>query len=93
MARHFTYSEASRFGERIAAPVADDDVIHDLYIHQAEQILQAAGDEVVGGARIQHPGWMVVREDHGSGVVQQGLAQNLSRVHLRAVDRAAEQLL
>ena len=34
-----------------------------------------------------------MRENHGGCIVQQRLAQHLARVNLRAVDRAAKQLL
>ena len=86
-------SKKSRFGERVAEPVTDDEVIEHPDIQERQRFLQAPRNELIRLAGLEHPGRMVVRKDHRRGVVPQRLPQHLARMHAGAVDRAAEELL
>jgi len=59
----------------------------------ARGLAQAAGDVLVGLARFGDTGGVVVGKDRRGRVVVQGPADDLARVHARAVDAPAEQLL
>ena len=80
-------------GERVAEPVTDDEVIEHPDIHERQRFLQASRDELVRLAGLEHAGGVVVSEDQGCRVVQQGLPQDLAGVNARAIDGAAEELL
>ena len=79
--------------KRVTPPIADDDVVKYDDVHEAQQVLEAAGDEVIRGARLEGAGWVVVRKDHRRGVMMERLAQHISWMDLGAVDRSAEELL
>lgn len=48
--------EKSRFREREAQAVANDEMIEHPHVHEAEGFLEAPGDELVRLARLEHTG-------------------------------------
>ena len=45
--------------KRVTPPIADDDVVKYDDVHEAQQVLEAAGDEVIRGARLEGAGWVL----------------------------------
>src|SRR5438105_9614611 len=68
-------------------------MIQHTYVDQRQRALKLRRDVAIGLARFGHARWMVVREDHGSGVVGQTTPHDFARIHAGAIDRAAEQFL
>ena len=56
-------SKKSRFGERVAEPVTDDEVIEHPDIQERQRFLQAPRNELIRLAGLEHPGRMVVRKN------------------------------
>jgi hypothetical protein len=54
-----TISEESRFCERHADAVTDDEVIEHANVDERERILEPARDELVGVARLRDSAWML----------------------------------
>ena len=81
------------FCKRVAPAIPDDEVIEYEDVHEGQQVLEAAGDEVVRGTGLKGTGWMVMRKNHRRGVVVQRLAQHVPRMNLCAIDSSAEELL
>ena len=86
-------SKNAMLGERVTPTLADDDVIEYQDIHEREQILEAAGDEVIRRARLEAAGWVVMRKNHRRGVMVKRLAQHIPWMDVGAVDRSAEEFL
>jgi len=76
-----------------AHPIADDEMIEDTHVEECERLLQPPRDELIRLARLEDSRGVVVGEDHGGGIVAQGLPQHLARVDAGAIDGAAEELL
>src|SRR3546814_12542431 len=72
---------------------SSDLVVQQAPVHQRQRLLEPGGDGAVGGAGFGAATGMVVADDERRGVVRQRPAPDLARMHLGAVDRAAEQLL
>jgi hypothetical protein len=79
--------------ERVTPAFADDDVIEYEDVHEGQQVFQAAGNKVIRRARLEGAGWVVMRKNHRRRVVIERLAQHISWMDLRAVDRSAEEFL
>jgi hypothetical protein len=79
--------------ERVAAALADDDVIEYNDIHEGQQVVEASRNEVICRARFEGTGGMVMCKNHRGGVMTERLPQHISRMYLRTVDRSAEKLL
>ncbi|HEX2268071.1 MAG TPA: hypothetical protein VHH35_00965 [Pyrinomonadaceae bacterium] len=63
------------------------------HIDERQGVLQAPGQEFVGAARFGKTGRVIVGEDHSSGIVLEGAADNFSWVYAGAIDGAVEHLL
>ncbi len=59
----------------------------------ASASLTPLGDQFVGLAGLGDARRMIVGDDHGGGIALQRELHDLARMHARAIDRAAEQLL
>jgi hypothetical protein len=68
-------------------------MIEQANVDQRERFLDALGDQLVGLTRFGDAGRVVVRNDDGGGVALQGQLDDFSRMHARAVNRAAKQFL
>ena len=75
------------------AAVPHDEVIQGAHVEQCERLLEPACDQLIRPRGLEHPRRVIVGEDHSGCVVQQGLAEHLTRVHSRHVDGAAKELL
>ncbi len=62
-------------------------------LDQRQRLAQTACDQLVRLARLGDARGMIVREDHGGGAPLQRLADHLTRMDVRAIERATEQLL
>src|SRR5690606_30978910 len=80
-------------GERHRRAIADHEVVEQADVDQGQGLLQARGHGAVGGAGLGAAAGVVVADDHRRGVARQGAAHHFARMHLGAVDGAAEQLL
>ena|ERR1700722_4177072 len=87
------FSDKSTFSQRYAGAVADNDVIQQPDVDQRERLLDALGDEFIRLARLGNSRWMIVRNDDRRRIALQRQLDDLARVHARAVNRAAKQLL
>src|SRR5690606_22462431 len=85
--------DPSSRGERHRRPVADHEVVEQADVDQGQGLLQARGRGAVGGAGLGATAGVVVAHDHRRGIAGQGTAHDFARVHLGAVDGAAEQFL
>jgi hypothetical protein len=93
LARGRARLENSPFGKAYCAAIRDDDVIEDPDVDQAQGVAEALGDELVGVAGFSDSGGVVVRQDHGGGLVFQGFDDDFAWVDAGAVDGAAEEVL
>jgi hypothetical protein len=69
------------------------DVIQHPDVDQAQGVAEALGDELVGVAGFGDSGGVVVRQNHGGGLVFQGSDDDFAWVDAGAVDGAAEEVL
>jgi len=90
---HREKSNKSMLGKRVAPAIPDDEVIEYEDVHERQQVLEAAGDEVVRRARLEGTGRMVVCKDYRRRVMVERLPQHVPGMDLSAIDRAAEELL
>lgn len=72
---------------------ANNQVVEDSDVQEAQGLLQAPSDFAVGFAGLRIPARMVVEEDDGDGVEVQGTLCYDSRVDIAPVDGAAEEVL
>jgi hypothetical protein len=56
------------------------EVVEDTDVDEVECVLEGAGQQFVGGARLGCARWVVVREDHPRGVMGKGEFYDLARV-------------
>src|SRR5690606_34965226 len=80
-------------GEGDAGRIAHHEVVEHPDIDEGERAFQAAGDDLVGLARLGDPGRVVVGQDQRGGVLGERALDDLARVHAGAIDRAAKQFL
>lgn len=73
--------------------ITDNQMIQDANIHQAQRLLQAASDLLVGLTGLGHPRWVVVRQNQCRCIVRQRAFDHFARMDIGAVQRAAKQLL
>lgn len=66
------------FSKRCVAFMAHHDMIQDTNIHQAQRFLKPLGNAPVGVARFGITTGMVVDQDHGGGVVLNGVLDDLA---------------
>src|SRR6185312_5979558 len=57
-------SNHSMLGHGVTAAVTDNEVIEYEYVHEGQQVLQSARDEIIRWARLESAGWIEVRENH-----------------------------
>ncbi|KHM90560.1 hypothetical protein OR60_20770 [Xanthomonas vesicatoria] len=74
-------------------PAADNQVVNDPNVQEAQCFLQALGDLAVGLAGLRVPARMVVEEDDSDRVELQRAFGNDSGMDFAAVDGAAEEML
>src|SRR5690606_3397695 len=86
-----SYQPPARHRKRRA--VADHEVVEQAYVDQRQRLLEAGGDGAVGGAGLGVAAGMVVADDHRRRTLRQRAFDQDPRMHLGAVDAAAEQLL
>src|SRR5690606_20016784 len=84
-------SDPAAGGQRDRRAVAHHEVVEQAHVHQVQGLLQPGGDRAVGGAGLAAAAGVVVAHDDRRRVVAQRAPDHLARVHLGAVDRAAEQ--
>src|SRR6516162_1729512 len=68
-------------------------MIDDPNVHQRQRIAQAPGNKFIRLTRLGDAGRMVVREYQRRRAPLERAFHHLARIHARAIDRAAEQLL
>ena len=86
-------SPATALSETDADAIAHDQVIDHPDVDQRQRIAQAPGDELIGLTRLGDARWVVVSENERRRASLERAFHDFARVHARAVDRAAEQLL
>jgi hypothetical protein len=67
-------------------------MVEDAHVDQVERVLQRAGQQLVGGARLGGAGGVVVGEDHRGGVAREGELDHFARIDRGLGERAAEQV-
>jgi hypothetical protein len=85
-------SQEPFFRQADGLTAGDDDVIQDTDVDQTQGVLQSLRDEF----RLRwfcYPARVRVGQDHGRGVLLQGLLYDLTWVNRRSVDRALEHFL
>lgn len=85
--------QQATLGKGQAAIVAHDAMIEHADIDQCQRLTQPARDELIGLTGFGHPRRMIVREYYRSRVATQGLLDHLTRMHARAIYRAAKQFI
>lgn len=78
-----------RKGEGVS--FTDDEMVQNANVHQFENRFQAAGDRLVGMARLGQARGMVVGEDDRCAVVLDHTLEDRARIHTGAIDGAVEQ--
>ncbi len=85
--------EQPALGERHADAVADYDMVQHPNVHQGKRFDQPVGDHLVGLAGLSDAGGVIVREYDRRRIALQRQLDHLARVHARAVNGAAKQLI
>ena len=85
--------DQSAFGKAHQRASSDNKVIKYAHVDERQGLLQRLRDQLVGAAGFRHAGGMVVGEDRGGGVVCLGCLDDLTRIHARLGQSAAEQLV
>jgi hypothetical protein len=92
-ARSLHILDKTPFGEADRVSAGDYNVIKEANVDEAQGLLQALSDELVGLRRFCDSARVWVGEDHGRGVLLERFLDDFPRVYRCAVDRALEHFL
>src|SRR6266704_1908431 len=87
-----TQLQEAALGEGHGAASRDDEMIEHLDVDECERGFQRSREDLVGVARLGDARRVVVREDHGGGVVLERALHDLARIDAGLRERAAEKL-
>src|SRR5438445_11768849 len=68
-------------------------MIEHAHIDERQRAFEFGSDVAIGLTGFGHTGRMVMREDHGRGVVRETTSHDFARMYAGAVDGATEQFL
>ncbi|KPK10672.1 MAG: hypothetical protein AMJ68_08350, partial [Acidithiobacillales bacterium SG8_45] len=88
----FRLLDQPTLGERGDIAVPHHQVVQHPYIDEAERLLQAPRKGLVCMTELGNATGMIVHQDHGCGVMAQGLFDYLPRVDRGTIDSALKQL-